>query len=221
MSFYFRTKNFLDLTFLEKCEHLYKTCKLWMQTYTKLWAMNNSVYIQEQSYHYVCLASCFPDLPYTFQALPTLNQPFLSFFICFARVLFQKWGAVCTKIEGAYRMKPFCFEERDYTVSKKYLETLNIFIVMTAFFQFDSLDWKAYLNLLSVLTYWGLILPMPDTMHIGKITSVLYKHQLGLSWLYRGSCAAKQNESVTTAEHSFFSHSFNPKTGEVCLSKLL
>jgi len=37
-------------------------------------------------------------------------------------------------------MKPFCFEERDYTVSKKYLETLNIFIVMTAFFQFDSLD---------------------------------------------------------------------------------
>lgn len=167
------------------------------------------------------LGLLFPRLALYFSSFANTQPTIFEFFICFARVLFQKWGAVCTKIEGAYRMKPFCFEERDYTVSKKYLETLNIFIVMTAFFQFDSLDWKAYLNLLSVLTYWGLILPMPDTMHIGKITSVLYKHQLGLSWLYRGSCAAKQNESVTTAEHSFFSHSFNPKTGEVCLSKLL
>lgn len=167
------------------------------------------------------LGLLFPRLSLYFSSFAKTQPNIFEFFIYFAKALFQKWGAVCTKIEGTYKMKAFCFEERDYTMSKKYLEVSNIFIVMTAFFQFDSLDWKTYLNLLSVLTYWGLILPMPNTMHIGKITSVLYKHQLGLSWLYRGSCTAKQNESVTTAEYSFLSHNFNPKTGEVCLSKLL
>lgn len=155
VSFYFGIKNLLGLKFLEKYKHLYKTCELWMQAYTKLRAMNNSAYVREQSYHYHVPSFLFSRLSLYFLSFAKPDQLFLNFsyalpkyYFKSAKVLLKKWGRVCTKIEGAYGRKAFCFGERGYIMSKKYLETPNIFFPNDCFLPVRQLGLKSLFKFL-------------------------------------------------------------------------